>query len=551
MGKKVIILGGGVAGMSAAHELVERGFAVEVYERKSIAGGKARSIGVPGSGMDGRKGLPAEHGFRFFPRFYKHLPDTMRRIPFPGNRHGVYDNLVQTTRIEIARYGLPAVLMDARFPRSRDDVKLMFSDTFHLDVGVSTDDKEFFGYKVWQLMTTCEQRRLDELEKIGWWDFIDAGERSAAYQEYFGFGLTRSLVAAKANLASTKTVGDIFLQLMFDELEPGMSSDRVLNGPTNDVWIDPWLAYLTQQGVGYHREAEVTSINCVNGVIESATVSENGQTKEVKGDYYIAALPVEVMAKLITPEMLATDPTLGNIQTLAGNVSWMNGIQFYLKQDVPITSGHSLYVNSEWALTSISQRQFWRSIDLSKYGDGTVKGIISVDISEWTKPGLNGKAAMECALEEIKDEVWAELKKSLNVGGSDVLKDEDLHSWFLDPDIVFFEDPLDPNPQKKTNREPLLVNLANTWALRPDAFTRIPNFFVASDYVQTNTDLATMEGANEAARRAANCIIDIADPKRNFCPIWKLYEPVFLVPWREHDLSRWAKGLPWDGRIVH
>ena len=43
--KKVIILGGGVAGMSAAHELIERGFEVEVYERNpSYMGGKARSI---------------------------------------------------------------------------------------------------------------------------------------------------------------------------------------------------------------------------------------------------------------------------------------------------------------------------------------------------------------------------------------------------------------------------------------------------------------------------------------------------------------------------
>ena len=33
MATKVIILGGGVAGMSAAHELAERGFEVEVYER--------------------------------------------------------------------------------------------------------------------------------------------------------------------------------------------------------------------------------------------------------------------------------------------------------------------------------------------------------------------------------------------------------------------------------------------------------------------------------------------------------------------------------------
>jgi uncharacterized protein with NAD-binding domain and iron-sulfur cluster len=66
---KVIVLGGGVAGMSAAHELAERDFEVVVYETRAIPGGKARSMPVPGSGIGGRPDLPAEHGFRFFPGF--------------------------------------------------------------------------------------------------------------------------------------------------------------------------------------------------------------------------------------------------------------------------------------------------------------------------------------------------------------------------------------------------------------------------------------------------------------------------------------------------
>ncbi|HJR92349.1 MAG TPA: FAD-dependent oxidoreductase, partial [Acidimicrobiia bacterium] len=47
-GPKVAVLGGGVAGMSAAHELVERGFRVAVFEKQpELCGGKARSIPVP------------------------------------------------------------------------------------------------------------------------------------------------------------------------------------------------------------------------------------------------------------------------------------------------------------------------------------------------------------------------------------------------------------------------------------------------------------------------------------------------------------------------
>ena len=47
---RVAILGGGVAGLTAAHELAERGFEVVVLEARDIPGGKARSLPVPGLG---------------------------------------------------------------------------------------------------------------------------------------------------------------------------------------------------------------------------------------------------------------------------------------------------------------------------------------------------------------------------------------------------------------------------------------------------------------------------------------------------------------------
>ena len=47
MSKTVIVLGGGIGGLSAAHELSERGFSVRVFELRDVPGGKARSVVVP------------------------------------------------------------------------------------------------------------------------------------------------------------------------------------------------------------------------------------------------------------------------------------------------------------------------------------------------------------------------------------------------------------------------------------------------------------------------------------------------------------------------
>jgi uncharacterized protein with NAD-binding domain and iron-sulfur cluster len=548
MPEKVIILGGGIAGLSAAHELIERRFEVEVYEMLPIAGGKARSFPLPGSGTNGRRDLPGEHGFRFFPRFYRHVPDTMSRIPC--RPHGtVADNLVDTTRCQLARFGRHAVDLTARFPRTINDVRVVLDDLGRFlggDLGLSHDELAFFGSKIWQIVTSCRDRRSTDYEKLGWWDFIEAEDRSPAYQKLLGHGITRSLVAAKARSASTKTIGNILVQLLFDIADPGPSTDRVLNGPTNDVWINPWLEYLKSQGVRYHFGAKATAVTFEGGRVRDATVAGGGSAMKVTGDYFIFAMPVEDVIDLITPEMIAADPALAHLFTLDDITEWMNGIQLYLAEDVPIAHGHTIYLDSPWALTSISQAQFWHHVDLGGFGDGLVKGIISVDISEWEVPGLNGKVAKECTEEEIKTEVWEQLKRSLNYGDNVLLKDEQLCRWSLDPDIRIHSG----LEGTTANEEPLLVNLVDTWRLRPEAVTRIPNLFLASDYVRTNTDLATMEAANEAGRRAVNGILNAAGANAPECAVWDLHDPEIFAPWREFDGIRYAQGLPWDDTLV-
>jgi hypothetical protein len=69
----------------------------------------------------------------------------------------------------------------------------------------------------------------------------------------------------------------------------------------------------------------------------------------------------------------------------------------------------------------------------------------------------------------------------------------------------------------------------------------IANLFLASDYVQTFTDLATMEGANEAARRAVNGILDASGSKACRCAVWPPREPVAFAPLRELDALRFRR----------
>lgn len=560
MTARVVILGGGVGGMTAAQELTERGFEIVVLERQRIPGGKARSIPVlEHTGASGemlpnpdelflKHHVPGEHGFRFFPGFYKHVIDTMRRIrAFDGRM--VADHLVPTTRVGITQYEHSDFFIPAAFPRTPRDAATVLHDMlmmFSPITGLTPDDLAFFGARLWQIMTSCEARRLGEYEKIGWWEYVDAGNRTAAYQKFLAAGITRSLVAAKARTASTRTIGDILVQLMLTIVNPiAGSTDSVLDGPTNAVWVDPWYDALVKHGVDYRFDTEVEEIRCASGRISEVVATCDGERKAFEGDYFVSALPLERIAPLLNDDIVDADPHLANLRRLAPNTEWMNGIQFYLRRDAHKTHGHVIHIDTEWALTSISQLQFWRTVSPADFDDDNVKGILSVDISDWTTPGSNGRPAMQCSREEVVEEVWSQLKRSIT-SDAVVLNDHDLDSWFLDPDIA--PDPSKPGFLK--NAEPLLVNLVDTWALRPNAATAIPNFLLASDYVRTYTDLATMEGANEAARRAVNALLDAERHGAPRCALWHLHEPELLAPLRLQDAQRYAAGEPWDDSLL-
>jgi 15-cis-phytoene desaturase len=268
-------------------------------------------------------------------------------------------------------------------------------------------------------------------------------------------------------------------------------------------------------------------------------------------DAYLKAKDVSILdittAAIEKAAIMKADPCLDGIIELASDVSWMTGVQFYLNEEVNLNQGHIIFSDSPWAVTAISQLQFWKDFDIATCADGKVKSILSCDVSEWNTEGLitypgfpKGKTARQCTPEEIKNDVWLQMKRSLkSADGTEMIRDEMIHTWFIDRDIKFEGD------YASRDEEPLLVNKVDTWRLRPNSYTDIPNLFMASDYVRTHTDLATMEGANEAARRAVNNIIEKSGANVPLCEIWSLHEPWLFHHLRAHDYRRYIKGLIW------
>jgi uncharacterized protein with NAD-binding domain and iron-sulfur cluster len=543
--RKVAVLGGGMAGLAAAHELVERGFEVTVYERKSL-GGKARSIPVPNTATGGRRNLPGEHGFRFFPGFYNHIPDTMERIPFGTNPKGVFDNLVGAGMPLFPRSGgrddqnLFGLIPDPRHLATPDAVIRFITNELLGGKYLSPVEATYFATRLVVFLSSCDERRFGQWERTSWWSFVGAAKRSPEYQTVAARGLTRALVAAKEEIASTRTIGNMaeaFLYSFAGLGTHGRPPDQILDGPTNEVWIDPWVRLLRSKGVRFRTGTTIVGLDVAQGRISGARATTPTGPATITADWFVSAMPVERLTPLLSPAVLGLDPSLEGLETLV--VDWMNGIQFFLKRPVNITDGHIAFMDSPWSLTAILQAGHWTNDFAATYGDGTAVDCLSVDVSDWTTPGiLYGKPANRCTRQEVRAEVWAQMKASLEDTGRSVLPDDVLHSWFLDPGIRW-----NPVTKRNTNDEPLLINTVDSWKHRPTARTEIGNFFLAGDFCRTNVDLATMEGANESGRQAANAILDESGAAGTPAPIYTMYRPPEWEALKVADRALYKLGL--------
>jgi uncharacterized protein with NAD-binding domain and iron-sulfur cluster len=546
-GRRVAVLGGGMAGLAAAHELAERGFEVTVWERKAL-GGKARSIPVPGSAGGGRRPLPGEHGFRFFPGFYHHVPDSMRRIPFPGNENGVWDNLVDTTESSSPRANgradgqLFGTVPDPQEAFRPGGLERILIEEVVKHQGVPPHEGEFFVNRVMVFLTSSEERRYGQWENVSWWDYVRADGKSEEYKRIIARGLTRSLVAAKEEVASTRTIGNMAEAFVMNIMQRGNDGqlDRVLNAPTNEAWIDPWVAHLRRLGVRFRVGNAIEALRMSGGRVQAALARDGrGRRRVVEADWFVCAMPAERARRLWSRDVLAVDPSLAAMNELF--VDWMNGIQFYLRRPVDLIHGHLTFPDSQWALTALTQGQFWEDRSFARdYGDGSAVDCLSVDVSDWDTPGmLYGKPAKECSPDEVAREIWAQIKAHLEDNGESVLPDGILHSWFLDPSIAW-------NPAKRRNKndERLLVNTIGSWEKRPKARTAVANLFLAGDYVQTDLDLATMEGANESGRAAVNALLDASASKADRVRMFTLYDPPEFEPAKRADAELYKAGLP-------
>ena len=297
----VVVLGAGIAGLTAAQALVERGFDVTVYEPRAderaqydtasayppvkLGGLAASQFSTTGAAagrarlrpFPGRKGTPrppervvaGEHGFRFFPAYYLHIWDLLERIPVyePTSTSGPADPVWRSTsrtvmdnvRRVVAQAntvgGKPTLIFPRETPSTIAEI-LTATNQFS-QLGFSPTDVSTFSARLLRYLVTSPLRRAAELENLSAYDFFTGhagGQRQFSYTpsfESFIRSAPRVLAAFDSRWGDARTSLTTYLQLQLQMSRSDNKADGVLNGPTTESWFDHWYRHLAHLGVRF------------------------------------------------------------------------------------------------------------------------------------------------------------------------------------------------------------------------------------------------------------------------------------------------------------
>ncbi len=562
---KVHIIGGGIGGMSCALHLgilAKKGLLddhveIHIYEQSDRLGGKSKSQ------IDG---LPGEHGFRFFPNFYRCIVDTLNQIEitseYAAKNHldpkcvkTVLKNIVDAPNSAIATDKLSLIERSGGLTGMATAIRRVF-EIFDL---TAAEAAKFSGL-ILKFLSSCEARQLQDYERHTVESFFFEKHHMSEKFRTFLASL-RALSAMRATRGSVRTLMFMSTQMLVDFDDEFRANDGILPGPTDVMMLGPWQEKLEKldvqvttgvslQSLRFRPEAHGKTSALAEVVLlkDGAPITIEPADKE----FVVLAIPFERARPLLVESAKAGPLPPGLKRTLEipqreDNLGEacepMVGVQFFLRKSSGLPRGHILYCKSDWSITSIAQGQFWSETftrPLAKqFGNEELVDIVSAIISAWDRPGSTGKAPREYLDEaELCNEALRQINAGL--GPERRINPDDVFHARIDRDIKF-------SSEGAFCSTPLWASPAGSYTSRPAPDSGCTNFFIASDWAKTITDVGSMESADEAARWAVRAIAEssrILPSEKDLPKIKPLRVWVALEKARQLDQLLFDLGLP-------
>jgi len=437
--KKVIIAGGGLAGLTTARSLASNGFDVTVLESSHRLGGKA--------GADLEQGIWREHGYHIFPGWYVNVRALIQELGVP---------FVDFDRWHYVREGQPDQTITCPVPRSLSTLKqTLRSGIFPLH------EVLLYGYQTVDMLAEplSAAGLLDQISRIG---FLRSRWYVTEWMPEFEAENTLKAIAIPAFVMSAMTM-KIVIANWLRANTPFLS---ILPGNLQSLFIEPYAEKVRATGVQLHLNEPILKVETRDGRVSAfVTRQPNGTLKRYTGDAFVFTTPLEVTRKLIDGKMQGLDPGLGNIERL--QAAPMAALHLDLDRKLAWTPReHVIFHQGRYGLTFIDMWHHWPELKTSNLSFISSNFIPLQDL----KPA------------EQFDALFSEISRYTSITRDQVTG----YSLKANVEVPLFINTVGAWPNRPKAR-----------------CERIPNLYFAGDWVRNPVDLACMEGAVSSALTTA------------------------------------------------
>ncbi len=462
---KAIIIGAGLAGLSTAVELADRGYSIDIYESRPFVGGKA------GSWVD-EAGNHIEMGLHVFFFNYTELFALMQKV-------GAFEYLLpkQHTHTFINRGGTIGQL-DFRFPIGApfNGLKAFFTteqlswvDKLRnaLALGTSPLVRGILDYEGAMKII----RSLDRVSFAQW--FRSHGGSEGSLKRLWN-PIAYALGFIDTEAISARCMLTIF-QMFAAKTEA--SKLNMLAGSPGRFLHKPIVDYLSQRNTNIHTRCNVRQIHFDDQGVTSITIGRGDQEEEVKADVYVAACDVPGIKRLLPPEWrkwqafdniynLETVPVVTVQLRFNGWVTELGNTKDRGLDNLLYTADADFSCFADLALTS--PKDYYRE------GEGSLIQAVLTPGDPYIP------MANEAIAQKVLQQVYELFPSARNLE----------MTWF--------------NVVKLA--QSLYREAPGMDAYRPDQKTPVPNFFLAGSYTMQDY-IDSMEGATLSGKRCAQAIL--------------------------------------------
>lgn len=443
---KIAIFGAGVAGLSTAIELVERGHTVELYEKRKILGGKV-SVWKDGDGDSIESGLHIVFGG------YKQLQQYLDKVGAGENylwkEHALIYAEPDGKQSFFKKANLPSPWAEVIGGMQTDFLTLW--DKLSLIKGLYpalAGNEEYF-------------RSQDHMTYSEWHRLRGASEHSLQ-KLWRAIALAMNFI--EPNVISARPMITIFKYFGTDYTATKFAFFRKNPG---DSMIEPMRQYIQSKGGKIFIDAKLNRFELNSDETVKCAVLQDGH--KIEADAYVSALPVHNIKKIVPDEWLS-HAYFRNLHEFVG--SPVANCQLWF--DRKITSTDNLMFSQGTIFATFADVSITCPDDFQQ-GTGTAGGgsVMSLVL------------APAHQLIDMPNEVITKL----------VMKD--IHDRFpLSRDAKLLKSTIVKIPQSVYKAVP------DVDKFRPDQISPVKNFFLAGDYTDQHY-LASMEGAALSGRQAA------------------------------------------------